>query len=307
MRRINHLHSLALALLASQLLLGCRALIPTPPPASHPTLPPARYQTSLQRDLLYGPLGTDRLDLCLPQHASGLRPGVVLIHGGGWRAGDKTNYSEVCAYLASQGFVAATINYRLTPINTWPAPLVDVQLAVRWLRAHASDYALDPTRICSYGASAGGHLAVFLGVLPTIHPGDAAALLADQSPAVRCVVDEFGPVDLTQLTATPGQQSILTDLFGGATSASDPAIYRDASPLLLVSSQSAPTLIIQGTQDTLVPPAQSLALQSALERAHVDAQYISYPGGHSYSGLLQPDLLRIDTQILTFLLAQTGA
>jgi len=238
----------------------------------------------VQSNVAYGPLAGETLDLCQPQGAAGLRPGVILLHGGGWTAGDKSEYTALCTFLAGQGVVAAAINYRLTPYNTWPVPLVDAQLAVRYLRANAARLQLDAPRLCSWGESAGGHLAVFLGVLRTSHSGDQATLDATASPQVACVVDEFGPVDLTQVLSDPST-SVELELFGFQTLSQAPAAYRDASPLFAVTPQSAPTFIVQGTNDTVVPPSQSQALQQALEANHVPVHYLSYPGGHEFSDI----------------------
>jgi acetyl esterase/lipase len=262
--------------------------------------PAARYTALVQSNVAYGPLPAEMLDLCRPSDAAGPRPGVVLIHGGGWSSGDKSQYATLCRQLATYGFVAATINYRLTPGSIWPAQLVDAQLAVRSLRAHAADYGLDPTRLCSWGFSAGGHLAVFLGVLPTIHPGDEAALDADQSPAVSCVVDEFGPVDLLSLQPTAFHSQILLGLFGGATARDDPAAYRDGSPALQVTSHSAPMLIVQGTNDQLIEEAQSRELQRLLQTAGVPVRYISFDGGHMFSGLSQGQRSGITLQEIAY-------
>ncbi len=263
------------------------------------------YQVSTLINLSYGPLGPqgELLDLCLPVDAAGLRPGVLLIHGGFWSSGDKTAYTASCSQLAAQGFVAASINYRLAPASHWPTQLVDVQLALRWLRAHASDYHLDPARVCSLGDSAGGHLAVFLGVLGTIHVGDQAGLMTDQPVRASCVVDLFGPVDLTTI-GTPDQRQALASSLLGGTLQQNPGSVRDASPIFAVSTKSAPTLIVQGTQDNLVPPAQSQELQRALQRAGVHVQYVSYPGGHEFSGLSQQQQDALTLQILQFLIAQ---
>ena len=257
-----------------------------PPTVTPGELPPPRYHVTVQSNVAYGPLAGETLDLCQPQGAAGLRPGVILLHGGGWTAGDKSEfaaeYTDLCPFLAGQGVVAAAINYRLTPYNTWPAPLVDAQIAVRYLRANAARLQLDAPRLCSWGDSAGGHLAVFLGVLTTSHSGDQATLDATASPQVACVVDEFGPVDLTQ-TLSDQSTSVELELFGYQTLRQAPAAYRDASPLFAVTPQSAPTFIVQGTNDTVVPPSQSQALQQALEANHVPVHYLSYPGGHSFS------------------------
>ena len=265
---------------------------------------PQGYKVEILHDSGYGPLPGENLDLCFPTNASSLRPGVILIHGGGWTGGNKSTNDGFCSSLASQGFVAAAINYRLTPGYTWPAQLVDAQLAVRWLRAKANLIHLNPQRLCAYGTSAGAHLSIFLGTLATIHPGDEARLLANESPKVSCVVDEFGPTDLTQLLSTPYQRSIVLPLMHNLTLQKDPALYRDASPLFDVTPQSAAMLIIQGTEDTIVPPDQSLALQQSLRQAHIPVQYLSYKGGHGLIGLDQQQKDAIQAQILDFLIAQ---
>ncbi len=280
---------------------------PTPTPAAAPTLnpvlPPARYQVEFRPDIAYGPLAEERLDLCLPQGAVDLRPGVILIHGGGWTNGDKGEFVRQCSLLASEGFVAATVNYRLAPAHIWPAQLVDVQLAVRFLRAHASELLLDPARLCSWGVSAGAHLAVFLGVLAQTHAGDQAALLADQSSAVSCAVDYFGIVNLLTYGVTQSQKGLLYLLLGGATPENNQALYEDASPLFLVSAQSAPMLIVQGTQDDVVPPEQSRALQQALQNHQVPVNYLSYAGGHGFSGLSGEQVQALENQSVAFLIA----
>jgi acetyl esterase/lipase len=302
-------------------LVGCtnpNASAPTTPP---PTIPPTveaqatatatvsaspPYQVNTLFNLSYGPLGTtgEALDLCTPVGAAGLRPGVLLIHGGFWSSGDKRTYSSQCTQLAEQGFVAAALNYRLAPDSYWPAQVVDVQLALRWLRAHASDYHLDSSRVCALGDSAGGHLAVFLGVLGKIHAGDQAGLLADQPVRVSCVVDLFGPVDLTTIGTPNQRQALASGLLGETALQQHPELLRDASPVFAVSAQSVPTLIVQGTQDGLVPPSQSQELQRALQRAGVAVQYLSYVGGHEFSGLSQAQQDALTLQILQFLMTQ---
>lgn len=252
-------------------------------------------------NIAYGPLEAETLDLCLPEGASGARPGVILIHGGGWVNGDKGDFAQQCAYLASLGFVAATINYRLLPAHIWPAQLVDVQLAVRFLRQNAASYELDASRLCSWGSSSGAHLAVFLGVLATIHDGDEAQVYPNQPVTVSCVIDEFGPVNLVTYQETESQRGLTQLLLGGATPQSDPALYHDASPYFDVSSQSAPELIIQGTQDTTVPPDQSQALYASLQQARVAAQYISYIGDHAFNGLSAQQLEQIRAEEASYL------
>jgi acetyl esterase/lipase len=284
---------------------------PTATPSLVATLPPSRYQITERQNVAYGPLASEKLDLCEPLGATSSRPGVILIHGGGWTSGDKSSvhFQSRCTSLAALGFVVANVNYRLADTNPyaypqrkdmWPAQLVDVQLAVRWMRAQAQHLGLDPTRLCAAGSSAGAQLAVFLGVLATIHPGDEAQLLANQSPRVSCVVDNSGPVDLTKVDYS--STGAYFGLFGAAYQ-SNPAILREASPLFDVSSQSAPMVITQGTRDTIVPPDQALELQRALQDHHVPVQFISYDGGHVFQSLTQQQIETIEAQTAIFLVS----
>jgi acetyl esterase/lipase len=307
--------TLNLILLCS--MIGCgtsTSVSPKPTPTPSPTftrLFSPHYQVKSQFNIAYGPSFEEQLDLCRPSGISTARPGIVLIHGGAFVAGDKRyqfdDYDtllDVCQGLASQGFLVASINYRLAPDAIWPAQVVDAQLAVRWLRAHASEIKLNPQDLCTVGLSAGAYLSVFLGVLQKIHVGDRADLLASESPGVSCVVDFYGPVDLAQLVKTaPEPNQTVRDLLGYATPESNPDLYRAASPLFLVSSQSAPTLIIHGTQDTTVPIAQSQALEQALQKQRVSVQLITYPGTHSLGGLSQQQIRVLWTHVLDFLVS----
>jgi acetyl esterase/lipase len=249
----------------------------------------------------YGPLPDERLQICRPQGAHGLRPAVVLIHGGSWLQGDLTDYTPLCAILAARGFVAVTINYRLAdsarPDTQWPAQLVDAQLAVRWLRSRAPALRVDPARICALGQSAGAHLAVFLGALHGIHAGDQASRLSTYSSAVSCVVDDYGPVDLISLNEA------LTALLGSSPWAS-PARYRDASPIFAVNTRTAPTLIVHGTQDSIIPISQSLELLRALESRHVPVRMITYTGGHGLDSIPDQQAQALNAQQIAFLVAQ---
>ncbi len=154
--------------------------------------------------------------------------------------------------------------------------------------------------MCAWGASAGGHLAVFLGVDAAIHPGDMAALDADQSPQVTCVADFFGPVDLTVPNQTSEQIGILSQLMGVPLNGNQ-SFYRDASPLFLVSVHSVPMYIVQGTQDTLVPLPQSQALQQALSASKIPVTLQTYPGGHSFVGISPSDGTQLKLAAFAFI------
>jgi acetyl esterase/lipase len=271
-----------------------------------------RYNTQLRGDVAYGSAPLETLDLCQPVGAPTSLPGLILIHGGSSTVGDKRAEFDVqgdtlldlCMGLASQGFVVASINYRLAHADPWPAQVEDAQLAVRWLRAHKDELHLDGRRLCSVGLSSGAYLAVFLGALNATQPGDRATELADQSSQTSCVADFYGPVDLAAwYTSSPESQPEIRDLLHQATPQSDPALYHAASPLYAISSTSAPVVIVQGTNDTTVPEAQSRALEQALRQRQVDVQYISYTGDHVFAGLASDQVRAILRQVVTFISA----
>ena len=251
---------------------------------------------AVKSDIAYGPLPEQRLTTCSPAATDGkpqdgkARAGVVLIHGGGWVSLDKNDLLPNCEALARDGLFAATLGYRLVrktmPATRWPAQLADVQLAVRWLRANAASLGLDGSRLCAYGESAGGHLAVFLAAKKTIEPSDMADRLAEQPVSVICAVDNFGPVDLTD----PGPLKDLAQLLvGKPLRARTMAAFRAASPLFLVGPDTAPIYIEQGSGDALVQPVQSFKLFGALTRNNVPARFTTYPGGHGWKNVPGPE------------------
>src|SRR5947209_19327170 len=139
-----------------------------------------------------------QLDMARPKAGSGPFPAVVCVHGGGFRAGTRRGYDGLCIRLAERGYVALTVSYRLAPKYRFPAAVHDVKAAVRWLRANAAKYRIDPTRIGVTGGSAGGHLAQFLGVTAGVKEFEGTGGNPGQSSAVACVVNFYGPSDLTR-------------------------------------------------------------------------------------------------------------
>ncbi len=255
-----------------------------------------------QHDVVYGTTQDAKLllDAYLPT-GEGKHPAVIMIHGGAWAFGDKRFYAGMCQALAQKGFAAFSINYRLMPAFRYPAPLDDSQRAVRWIRAHASEYNVDPQRIGALGDSAGGYLVAMLGARDTRDNSDTA--LAAFSSRVQCVVDFYGPTDFTP-AATPASLSAqgapIVAAFLGKRPTEAPELYRDASPIVYVDKSTAPFLILHGTGDTLVPPDQSERLYRSLKKAGVEANLIElYQVGHGYlnpvspgqSGLLALDFL----------------
>jgi acetyl esterase/lipase len=258
-------------------------------------------QTVTKTNIAYGPDPAQHLNLCLPAAGQpGPHPAVVLIHGGYWTMGDKGMYAELCHGAANEGIVAAAIDYRLAngdPHHFWPAPLVDAQLAVRWLRSHAGEFAIDPSRICVLGDSAGAHLAAFLAVLDHTAPGDYSGVLANVSSSVACAVDNFGPVDLTVDSFWPPD----LQLFGNQDRTQVKDQERAASPLFLVGPHTAPILIAHGRDDKAVNIAQSMQFADQLKAQHVPVRMIVVNAGHEFAGLSGQEMGQVFQQELDFI------
>lgn len=190
---------------------------------------------------------------------------VVVIHGGGWMGGKRQDMNRLCQEIAKRGLFATTVQYRLAPKHKWPAMIDDVQTAVRYLRANAAKYNIDPKRIGATGASAGGHLSLLLGFSET--HDQKATLFADKSSKVSAVLNIFGPTDMSQ-DYDVGWQI----LFGGLTGkkqAEFPAFVKDFSPVNYITKSSAPVFTVHGAKDPLVPVIQSKRLEDALKAVGV--------------------------------------
>lgn len=278
--------------LAALLSLACGAVVPASPvhstvgaqSASVPANLPAREVVALCNLEYSRPGGRPlRLDLYRPRAADGPLPLVVWIHGGGWRSGSKSPCPA--AWMAQHGYVVAGMDYRLSGEATFPAQIVDCKAAVRWLRAHAAEYGIDPNRIGAWGASAGGHLAALLGVT-----GDVALFESPEheeySSRVQAVCDFFGPAHLvlSGTAADPGVQGMraITQLLGGPAG----ELYEKAalaSPITFVTPDDPPFLIVHGSRDRVVPLAQSRLLFEALQNAGVEAAlHVVEGAGHGF-------------------------
>ncbi len=263
---------------------------------------PLPSQGSFLQNIPYGPNQLELLDVCRPDSSAGLHPGIIMIHGGGWAHGDKRKMDDWCQRFAQAGYVVADIDYRLANTRgstpNWPNfQIADTQLAIRWMRTHAKELDLDPTRLCAYGTSAGGYLAVFAATLTKILPGDVASIAPNIPVTLSCVADGFGPVDFTNPHFL---KKALVRLIGYSY-AQNPALYHNDSPLFYVNSHTPPMIIVHGTEDTLVPIAQSEALEEALKRDGVPVEFITYQGNHNYEGLDENELNDVLQKIMAFL------
>jgi len=239
--------------------------------------------TVVHQDVPYGTAGGHPLllDVYEPgEHSSDLRPAVVLIHGGGWTSFDKSTMQTMGMFLARSGFVAFSVDYRLFhgSENLWPAQLDDVQRAVRWIRANAAKYGVDPKHLGAFGHSAGAQLAALLGMEDTRDNSDPA--LTKYSSKVQAVVDVSGPTDFTTHNDPDGVE-FLTAFFGGDY-AHGAKTWQDASPVFHAAKDVAPFLIVHGTQDQSVPMAQAQELADKLKQAGAAVKFITVDDVHTF-------------------------
>jgi len=268
--RLGSLVGLAMVVIGLGVFAGLRL-------ASFPEEPDVTYGLADGQPLL--------LDIYRPRGLKSTRPGVILIHGGGWVEGNKSSQRELANSLTEAGYVAIAVGYRLArdDRSRYPAQADDVRQAVRWVRSNAAYVGIDPDRLGVFGHSAGGHLAALLGT--TDLPPPAGTSLRSPSSRATCVVDCCGPTDFTDETSPPVGPSIADVIprFFGKTRREAPEAYRDASPVSHVDALSAPTLIIHGTSDQIVPIDQSRKLRDALQQARVEVKLVELEGeGHLF-------------------------
>lgn len=226
-----------------------------------------------------------QLNMARPKTGDGPFPAVVCIHGGGFRAGKRESYDNLVIKLSQHGYVAATVSYRLAPKYQFPAAVHDTKAAVRWLRANASKYKIDPDRIGVTGGSAGGHLAQFLAVTPDVKEFEGDGGNPGVSSRVACVVNVYGPSDFTKSYGKSVDAAEVLPLWLGGNLETARARHLRASPLYWVTPNAAPTLCIHGTEDKYVAHEQAVWIVEKLKAAGVEAELLTLEGaGHGFKG-----------------------
>ena len=265
----------------------------------------ARYYTWPQAEL--------RMNVFIPLDGK-KHPAVIMIPGGAWISAPNTAWYQLAMKLAENGFVAAGIEYRVIGAADYSEIIGDAKAAIRFLRAHADTFNVDGNNIAAMGASAGGYLAVMLGVTgDKFNNGENL----EHSSEVQAMIDCFGPTDLTKIAddfskeqkAAYYSPSSFPSLFVNGVSAyknkkggsvlDTPATAQDANPLNYISEKTPPFLIFHGNADKTVSVSQSRILHEALTAHNIDSTYYEINGGeHAAVYFHQPEVLRI---ILSFL------
>jgi acetyl esterase/lipase len=261
-------------------------------------------------DLVYSTVGgLPRLADVYQPEGEGPFPAVLFLHGGGWRFGDRRLAPDLSRFFAQDGFVMVSIDYRLSSEAVFPAAVIDVACAVRWMKAQADVLRIDPDRIAILGSSAGAHLGLLAGFAPEAFTSDE---WAGQDPHVAAIVDGYGPSDFLRAdamrdpSALPGTDpesarlpapgpsadpNSLESLFLGAPIGTVPERVLAANPAQYATQVRCPVLILHGDCDAHVPLDQSRLVWQALCAASVTAIFIEIQGlGHGFLNRTNLDL-----------------
>jgi len=242
-------------------------------------------------------------------------PAVVFIHGGGWAQGDKYP-SPRAESLAKRGFFGVSINYRLSGVAPFPAAIEDSKYAIRWLRAHAGDYKVDPDRIGVWGSSAGGHLSLLVGTADASARLEGSGGRAGVSSRVQAICSWFGPSDFVtwyQDNARFGRTlSSAETKFLGGTMEQEPEAYKRASPVYHVSPDDPPLIMFHGDRDAVVPLKQSQLMYDAYRKAGLDTTLVTVRNaGHGFGAvpagaIVSPSPNEIDQAVADFFFKYLG-
>jgi acetyl esterase/lipase len=270
---------------------------PSPTNTSTPVPIPFEHYGETFRNVAYCNVDSaQKMDIYLPDSGDPWRT-LVYVHGGSWMHGDKSEASMFARMMTSLDYLVVSVNYRLYPPATWPSMIEDVKCAIRYLRAHASEYNLDSDRIAAIGPSAGGHLVSLLGTTDPSAGYDVGEYL-DQSSRVQAVIAMAAVTDLTQHFPNADIELMKRIGFGEHN-------IVEASPITYVTPDDPPFLLIHGDQDELVPHEQSQLLYDKLIQANVPAQLVIVKNAsHSFIGAnstTTPSLWEINQITLRFL------
>lgn len=251
-----------------------------------------------------------KLDVARPK-ASGIFPTIIFIHGGAWSGGSRLDYEteldhdekyNLLKASAKRGFVAVTIDYRLTRDNSikFPIHLNDVKCAIRWLKENSSKYQIDPNRIGLTGSSAGGHLALMAGLTPDSMFRGKDPLYSHQTSEVRAIVNWWGPSDIVTLyRENPRLRDLIPSVFGGNLPEAEKKWYL-ASPIKYLSEKSPPIQTIQGSEDNTIVQSQAYELQAQAQRIRASHELILCQGlGHGLEDPLQ-QIQKNESELIAF-------
>lgn len=233
----------------------------------------AQGRVTIEEGVVFGTGGSRELrcDVFRPADATGPLPAVLLVHGGGWRTGDRSQLRGYGILLGREGYVCVASEYRLIPEAPWPAQIHDVKAAIRWMRANAAELGIDPDRIAVEGNSAGAHLALLAAGTPGVEELEGEGGHAGTPTDVAAAIGIYAPTLFSHEEQRRGAVTLaaLTDLASSEAASA-------ASPMSHVTAGFPPTLLIHGTEDELVPVHASLVMYEVLAEAGVPTELHLY-------------------------------
>lgn len=234
-----------------------------------------RESLNILRDVSYASYGerTLEMDICRPKDAWGQLPAIICIHGGGWANGSRESHAGIAQMLASRGYVAATISYRLSGEARFPAQIHDCKAAVRFLRVHADEYGIDPGNIGAIGLSAGGHLAALLATSAGVSELEGNGGNAEASSAIQAAVPMGAQTDFLskrnqEISASEQKGSIWRQFLGGSQK-DRPRVYETASPLTYLDQTDPPCWFLSGENDD--PSTHAIAFRNRMSELGVSS------------------------------------
>jgi len=264
-------------------------------------------EISITKDIVYGRVQgvALKLDIASPPGGKATYPALIFFHGGGWQQGDKSHMHHWLEKFASSGYVTASVGYRFAPAFKWPSQVEDAKNAVRFLRAHAQQFNIDPSRIGVMGESAGGYLALMLGFTGPTDGLDGEGGYQSFSSNVQAVVSFYSATDFSGRTwqLSPALEAeiqryynkslpqVIAD-FTGTNDIEDP-ILKKISVLSYVDKNDPPVLMFHGDSDPYSPVERAQNFERALTQANVPHELIIVKGGgHGWTGALQEETTR---------------
>ncbi len=237
-------------------------------------------KVTIDKDVVFGTTGSRDLkcDIYHPPPGGDNHPGVLIIHGGGWYQGDRSQLKYYGIQLARYGFVGVACEYRLSGEAPWPAQIHDVKAALRWMRASADQLGIDEGKICVTGNSAGAHLALMLGCQTEAFEGEGGnGTVSSKCAAISAI---YPPTKLTF-----NKNEVENKLFGEK---GNDEVAAKASPINYAAKGFPPTILIHGNADQLVPPTESFNLYQALNKAGVGVELHMFDGApHAFDSLAE--------------------
>lgn len=239
-----------------------------------------------------------KLDVYSRRDVQTPQPTLIFMHGGFWVAGSKDSQTLNILPWLEKGWNVVVVGYRLGGVAPAPAAVVDTFCALRWAGTNAAMYNIDANKIVASGQSAGGHLALTLGMMS--EQGYDKNCPAGTTPKVAAVINWFGVTDVTDVIAGPNKNATPLRWFGNMAEADAVALAKQLSPMSYVRDDLPPILTIQGDADMVVPYAHGIALDTALDNTNVNHEHLTIPGG-GHGRFTAAERAKIYTTINAFL------